>query len=255
MEKKMRVLLADDDNIFCAQLAAAFESTENFEFAGVAEDGKKALAAVQKLHPDLLLLELALPQLDGISVLNELHKQQIAVSTIAVSSFISPQIGVECSALGVDLLLRKPMDAKAIRDRILLWRNFRRLQRTDKIMNQNAAFEALVTEAMRQIGVPAHIKGYQYLRVAIMMAAENMDLVNAITKELYPSIAKQFNTTPSRVERAIRHAIEIAWDRADIDTLQSFFGYTVSSAKGKPTNSEFISMIADHMRLKIQFCS
>lgn len=122
-------------------------------------------------------------------------------------------------------------------------------------MNTNKVLEARVTEILRQMGVPAHIKGYQYLRIAIMMVIENMELVSAITKELYPSIAKKFETTSFRVERAIRHAIEAAWDRGDIETLQSFFGYTVSSVKGKPTNAEFICMIADRLRLQIQFGS
>lgn len=249
----MRILLADDDNAFCAKLAAAFGQTDDLELAGIAEDGQKVLAAVQELHPDLLLLELVLPKLDGIAVLKQLQTQQMMVPTIALSSFSSAQINGECSALGVELLLRKPMDAQAVSDRIHLWRDFRRLQKTDKMMDEDKALEVRVTEVIHQVGVPAHIKGYQYLRVAIMMAVEDMESVSAITKVLYPSIAKKFKTTSSRVERAIRHAIEVAWDRGDIETLQSFFGYTVSGVKGKPTNSEFISMIADRLRLQMQF--
>lgn len=255
MEKKTRVLLADDDNAFCANLAATFEQTDDLELAGIVEDGQKALAAVQELHPDLLLLELVLPKLDGIAVLKQLQTQQMTAPTIALSSFYSAQISAECGALGVELLLRKPMDAQAVCDRIHLWRDYHYLQQTDKATNDNKALEVRVTEILRQIGVPAHIKGYQYLRIAIMMVIENMELVSAITKELYPSIAKQFETTSSRVERAIRHSIEIAWERGDIETLQSFFGYTVSGVKGKPTNSEFISMIADRLRLQMQFDS
>lgn len=175
--------------------------------------------------------------------------------TITLSPFYNAQISAECSALGVELLLRKPMDAQVMRDRVRLWRNYHYSQQTDKAMNDNKPLEARVTEILRQIGVPAHIKGYQYLRVAIMMAAEDMELVNAMTKKLYPSVAKQFYTLPSRVERAIRHAIETAWERGDIDTLQHLFGYTISSAKGKPINSEFISMITDRLRLQMQFDS
>ena len=255
MKKPIRILLADDDNTFCAKLNAAFQSTENFEVADIVEDGKKALAAVKELRPDLLLLNPVLPELDGISVLNQLRNEEITVSSIVISSFFSEQISAECSALGVDLLLRKPIDAPIARARILLWSHFRHLQNTNKIENENKSLETLVTEVMRRIGVPTNIKGYQYLRVAIMMTTKKMELINAITKELYPSIAKQFNTKPSRVERAIRHAIESTWNRGDIDALQSFFGYTVSSLKGKPTNSEFISMIADHLRLQIKFHS
>lgn len=249
----MRILLADDDSAFCAKLAAVFGQTDDLELAGIAEDGQKVLTAVQELHPDLLLLELVLPKLDGIAVLQQLQTQQMMIPTIALSSFSSAQISGECSALGVELLLRKPMDAQAVSDRIRLWRNFRHLQQTDKMMDENKALEVRVTEVIHQVGVPAHIKGYQYLRVAIMMAVEDMESVSAITKVLYPSIAKKFKTTSSRVERAIRHAIEVAWDRGDIETLQSFFGYTVSGVKGKPTNSEFISMIADRLRLQMQF--
>lgn len=253
MKKKTRILLADNDDVFCSKVTAAFQSTENFEVVGVAEDGRKAFSAVEELHPDLLLLDLILPELDGISVLNQLYNEQITIPTIVISSFLSEQMSVECSALGVDLILRKPITAPIVRDRILLWRHFRGLSNVNKIESQNKSLEALVTEVMRQIGVPAHIKGYQYLRVAIMMAIKNMELVNVMTKELYPSVAKQFHTLSSRVERAIRHAIEVAWDRGDIDTLQHLFGYTISSAKGKPTNGEFISMIADYLRLQIQF--
>lgn len=255
MEKKIRVLLVDDDDAFRAKLAAALEQTDDLELAGVAEDGEKALAAAQELRPDLLLLELVLPKLDGIAVLKQLQTQQITTPTIALSSFSSAQISAECGALGVELLLKKPMDAQAIVDRVHLWRDFRRLQRTGATTDENKALEVRVTEILRQIGVPAHIKGYRYLRVAIMTAVNDMETLDAMTKELYPSIAKQFNTTASRVERAVRHAIEVAWDRGDIETLQSFFGYTVSGVKGKPTNSEFISMIADRLRLQTQLGS
>ena len=131
-----------------------------------------------------------------------------------------------------------------------MWRAGR--QEAEKA-GEAVALEVRVTEVIHQVGVPAHIKGYQYLREAIMMAVEDMDAVSAITKVLYPSIAKKYKTTSSRVERAIRHAIEVAWDRGDIETLQSYFGYTVSGVKGKPTNSEFISMIADRLRLQMRF--
>ena len=148
------------------------------------------------------------------------------------------------------MFLRKPMEAETVCERIRMWRTGK--QEAEK-SGEAMALEVRVTEVIHQIGVPAHIKGYQYLREAIMMAVEDMDAVSAITKVLYPSIAKKFRTTSSRVERAIRHAIEVAWDRGDIETLQSYFGYTVSGVKGKPTNSEFISMIADRLRLQMRF--
>ena len=226
MEQKLRVLLADSDSEFCARMAAALENAGDMELAGIAEDGAKALAAVGELQPDLLIIDLVL------------------------SAFASPQAGAECTALGVDMFLRKPMEPAQVCERIRLWQAG---QTEAEQAGESLALEVRVTEVIHQIGVPAHIKGYQYLREAIMMAVEDMEAVSAITKVLYPSIAKKFRTTSSRVERAIRHAIEVAWDRGDIETLQSYFGYTVSGVKGKPTNSEFISMIADRLRLQMRF--
>ena len=251
MEQKIRILMADDDSDFCARIAAAIEQTSDLELAGIAEDGAKALAAVGELQPDLLLIDPALPGIDGIMVLHRLREQkQMPKATFVLSAFASPQLGAECTSLGVDLFLRKPMEAQAVCERIRLWRSGR--QQAQKA-EADVALEVRVTEVIHQIGVPAHIKGYQYLREAIMMAVEDMEAVSAITKVLYPSIAKKFKTTSSRVERAIRHAIEVAWDRGDLETLQSYFGYTISGVKGKPTNSEFISMIADRLRLQLRF--
>lgn len=251
MEQKIRVLLADDDAEYCACLAEAVEQAEDMELVGIAEDGGRALAAVGELKPDLLIIDLVLPVMDGIMVLSRLREQeQSPPATIVLSAFASPQAGAECTALGVDMFLRKPMSVDTVCERIRMWRTGR--QQAEK-PGEAMALEVRVTEVIHQIGVPAHIKGYQYLREAIMMAVEDMEAVSAITKVLYPSIAKKFRTTSSRVERAIRHAIEVAWDRGDIETLQSYFGYTVSGVKGKPTNSEFISMIADRLRLQLRF--
>ena len=251
MEQKIRILLADDDSEFCARMAAALEQQQDMELVGIAEDGGKALAAVQELRPDVLLIDLVLPVLDGVTVLTRLHEAgQHQPATVVLSAFASPQAGAECTALGVEMFLRKPMEPASICERIRLWRTG---QQEAEATGEALALEVRVTDVIHQIGVPAHIKGYQYLREAIMMAVDNMETVSAITKVLYPSIAKKFKTTSSRVERAIRHAIEVAWDRGDIETLQSYFGYTVSGVKGKPTNSEFISMIADRLRLQMRF--
>lgn len=252
MEQKIRVLLADGDSEFCARMAAALEQTEDMELVGIAEDGGKALTAVQELRPDVLLIDLVLPVMDGVMVLSRLQEmeQKDRPATVVLSAFASPQAGAECTALGVQMFLRKPMEAVRVCERIRMWRSG---QQAAEESGEALALEVRVTDVIHQIGVPAHIKGYQYLREAIMMAVDNMDAVSAITKVLYPSIAKKFKTTSSRVERAIRHAIEVAWDRGDIETLQSYFGYTVSGVKGKPTNSEFISMIADRLRLQMRF--
>ena len=251
MEQKLRVLLADSDSEFCARMAAALENAGDMELAGIAEDGAKALAALGELQPDLLIIDLVLPVMDGIMVLSRLREAgQKAPATVVLSAFASPQAGAECTALDVDMFLRKPMEPAQVCERIRLWQAG---QKEAEQAGESLALEVRVTEVIHQIGVPAHIKGYQYLREAIMMAVEDMEAVSAITKVLYPSIAKKFRTTSSRVERAIRHAIEVAWDRGDIETLQSYFGYTVSGVKGKPTNSEFISMIADRLRLQMRF--
>ena len=250
MEQKIRILLADEDSEFCARMAAALEQDENMELVGIAEDGGKALTAVQELRPDLLVIDLMLPVMDGVMVLSRLQEMEHRPATVVLSAFASPQVGAECSALGVSMFLRKPMEAERVCERIRLWRTG---QQEAEATGEALALEVRVTDVIHQIGVPAHIKGYQYLREAIMMAVDNMEAVSAITKVLYPSIAKKFKTTSSRVERAIRHAIEVAWDRGDIETLQSYFGYTVSGVKGKPTNSEFISMIADRLRLQMRF--
>jgi len=233
-------------------MAEALEQSDDLELVGIAEDGEKAIAAVGELKPDLLIIDPLLPVIDGLMVIDKLYQSKTLPPTMVVSAFSSVPMNRECSAMGVEMFIRKPMDAMTLCDRIRLWNHNRKVVGFEKPEEQKA-LEVRVTEVIHQIGVPAHIKGYQYLRVAIMMAVEDMEAVSAITKVLYPSIAKRFKTTASRVERAIRHAIEVAWDRGDIETLQSYFGYTVSGVKGKPTNSEFISMIADRIRLEIEF--
>lgn len=250
MKEKIRVLLADSDKEFCARMAEAIEKTDEIELIAIAEDGAKAFNAATELQPDLILIDLVLPVMDGMMVLTKMRDQKIEPAMFVLSTFVNPSIGAECSALGVDFFLRKPMDPMMICQRITMWKAGKAREVS---MGEEKALEVRVTEVIHQVGVPAHIKGYQYLREAIMMAVEDMESVGAITKILYPAIAKRFKTTSSRVERAIRHAIEVAWDRGDIETLQGYFGYTISGVKGKPTNSEFISMIADRLRLQVRF--
>ena len=248
--EKIRILLADSDEEFCAQMAALCEASEDMELVGIAENGDKALAAVGELRPELLITELSLPGMDGVMLLETLHREGKMPAVFVISAFSSTQVCAECAHLGADVFLRKPIAADKVCERIRLWRAGKKHMAREE---SAGALEVRVTEVIHQVGVPAHMKGYQYLREAIMMAVEDIESVSAITKVLYPSIAKKFHTTSSRVERAIRHAIEVAWDRGDIETLQSYFGYTVSGVKGKPTNSEFISMIADRLRLQMRF--
>lgn len=255
MDHKIRVLIADNDKDFREMLGHMLDSKPEIEVVGTAGSGKQALDLCLELEPDLLVTDLILPELDGISVIRRLKEQGNVPGIFVLTAFSSSEIMYECTELGVSFFMCKPLDAAALAERIVQWNSTRAksaMPQDNGTMDSALALEIRVTEVIHQIGVPAHIKGYQYLREAIMMAVDDMEAVGAITKILYPSIAKKARTTPSRVERAIRHAIEVAWDRGDIETLQGYFGYTVSGVKGKPTNSEFISMIADRIRLQMK---
>ena len=248
MNEKMRILLADDDTEFCARMSAVLDSADDFELVGIAENGEKALSAVNELRPDVLIIELMLPVMDGMSVLSRLHEQDGPHPAVMVfSAFASPQIGAECAALGVDLFLRKPMEPQAVCERLRLWRTGQlRAVKAEESM----ALELRVTEVIHQVGVPAHIKGYQYLREAVRMVMENHDIINRITKELYPGIARKFGTSASKVERAMRHAIDVAWSRGRLDAVNSMYGYKVLSPDDKPTNGEFISCVVEKLSVK-----
>ena len=258
METRIRILTADPNREFCRQLAELMSAEGDMEVVGMAADGLEALERAQELQPDLILLELVLPKLDGLEVLRRLRERGVSCHVIVLSGFINGKVIAECSACGADYFIPKPCDVQALVARIRqlsfdlprtpgLGVDFRRSKEPNY---QDMDLETVVTDIIHEIGVPAHIKGYQYLREAIILTIKDMDMINAVTKVLYPEVAKHFGTTPSRVERAIRHAIEVAWDRGDVETLQRFFGYTVSGIKGKPTNSEFIAMIADNLSLK-----
>lgn len=254
MENNIRVMIADTETDFCVVLKSALKQTEGVEVVGIATDGKQALQMFQELTPDLVVIDLVLPELDGLSVVRQLQDQDKHPGIMVLSAFASTQTMAECSALNVDYFMCKPLDVNALARRIVQWKVDRGNASESKEKKNDSALELelKVTDVIHQIGVPAHIKGYHYLRDAIMMSVADMRAVGSITKILYPSIAKQYHTTSSRVERAIRHAIEVAWDRGDLETLQGYFGYTVSNTKGKPTNSEFISMIADGLRLQMK---
>lgn len=247
MEQITRVLMADSDKEFAASLQGAFEKNPALELVGTATNGRQALELVEQLHPDLLLIDLVLPEVDGLTVIQRLPDPNIGI--VVLSAFSSDDSNAVCASLNVRYVMRKPIEIDVLMDRLQHSKYAAALPAAE---DSELALEIKVTEVIHQIGVPAHIKGYQYLRDAIMMAVHDMEAVGAITKILYPSIAKKYHTTSSRVERAIRHAIEVAWDRGDLETLQAYFGYTVSGIKGKPTNSEFISMIADRLRLQMK---
>ena len=235
-------------------LSDTLDKTAGIEVVAAVADGKQALQACTDLEPDLLLMDIVLPEIDGLTVIRRAQQLDKAPSVFVLTAFSSAEVMSECTELGVNFFMCKPLDAAALAERISQWGSGRKsaMPQAEGTMDSALALEIRVTEVIHQIGVPAHIKGYQYLREAIMMAVNDMESVGAITKILYPSIAKKAHTTASRVERAIRHAIEVAWDRGDLETLQGYFGYTVSGVKGKPTNSEFISMIADRIRLQMK---
>ena len=213
------------------------------ELVAQTDNGLRAEELITKFQPDVVVLDLVLPNLDGLSLLTHLRAKNASSRVIVISAICNDQVLMECAELGTTYFMQKPFDPPLLVQRI---RQGTQLAAAEP----EPSLESVVTDVIHEIGVPAHIKGYQYLREAILLTIDDMDIINSVTKVLYPEVARKFNTTPSRVERAIRHAIEVAWDRGDIETLQKFFGYTVSNIKGKPTNSEFIAMIADCLSLR-----
>jgi len=252
MEHALTVLIADSGEDFCAGLTAALQRTDGFQVIGTASDGEQAVRMVAERKPDVLVLDLMLSKLDGLGVLKTVSAMERKPVTLATSAFLTEYVSAAAANLGVRYLMLKPCDMNALVERLEEIRGGESLRVPTPRRPDKTSIETMVTGIIHEIGVPAHIKGYQYLREAIIIAVNDMDVINAITKVLYPQVAKTFQTTPSRVERAIRHAIEVAWDRGDLDTLQRFFGYTVSNTKGKPTNSEFIALIADKLQLQLK---
>ena len=245
MDNRIKIVLTDTDEDARGMLQDALERTKRFSVVGAAADGNEALRLVEEVKPDLLVLDMILPGLDGLGILRRLDSKN-RPTVLAISNIASPEVVAEAGRLGAAMFISKPYHEAALVENLI------RLAEKSAQPLHMPGLEELVTSIIHEVGVPAHIKGYQYVREAIMITVEDMDVINSVTKVLYPEVAKRYHTTPSRVERAIRHAIEVAWDRGDLETLQKFFGYTVSNAKGKPTNSEFIAMISDRIRLKLK---
>ncbi len=260
METKTRILIADSNLDFCSLLTDLVAAEKDMEVVAAADNGLDALALIAELKPNVVLLDLVLTKLDGLEVLRRLPESGVKPHVIILSGFVNNKVVADCSNLGADYFMPKPCDTPVLLSRIrqlacmekstVPSAGFECAAMAQQQNRENMNLEAVVTDIIHEIGVPAHIKGYQYLREAIILTINDMEMINAVTKVLYPEVAKKFGTTPSRVERAIRHAIEVAWDRGDIEVLQKFFGYTVSNVKGKPTNSEFIAMIADCLSLR-----
>ncbi|MDE7261242.1 MAG: sporulation transcription factor Spo0A [Oscillospiraceae bacterium] len=245
MDNKIRIMLTDVDEDARDMLRDALEQTGRFVVTASTGNGSEVLQLLDETKPDLLVLDYLLPGLDGLAILRQMKKED-RPQILMTSTFVNQTAAAEAGMLGAAMFLCKPYNETAMIDHLL-----RMAEKTEE-PSHASGLEELVTSIIHEVGVPAHIKGYQYVREAIMITVEDMDVINSVTKVLYPEVAKKYHTTPSRVERAIRHAIEVAWDRGDLETLQKFFGYTVSNTKGKPTNSEFIAMISDRIRLKLK---
>lgn len=275
VKDKKTILIADDNPEFARVLSEYIGEDEELEVIATARDGKEAVEMILNTRPDICLLDVIMPHMDGIGVLEKVNEAKMDKKPLCImlSAVGQDKITQRALELGAEYYAIKPIDIQMLLRRIKEIKNYRPSQ--FKVSSDNNVYvnreirtqyieltpeekkdqkhlEALVTNIIHEVGVPAHIKGYQYLREAIMMVVNNIDIINQITKQLYPEIAIKYNTTPSRVERAIRHAIEVAWTRGQTETVDSIFGYTISAAKGKPTNSEFIAMIADKLRLELK---
>ena len=264
MSSKSKVLIVDDNKEFVRLLSMYINTQDDMEVVAIAYDGLKIVELIKEHTPDIMLLDIIMPEKDGLSVLEDMVKENgLNRPTIIMMSAIGQEkITQKAIALGATYYVVKPFDMATLVERLRdLIKNEISYNNTDSQMcyskttinssvNSTAPIEVRTTNMIHDVGVPAHIKGYQYIREAILLAVENEDIINAITKTLYPTLARKFSTTPSRVERAIRHAIEVAWNRGQIEIHEKIFGYTVNSNKGKPTNSEFIAMIADRLRLE-----
>ena len=264
MELNTKILIADENleqrNFLKENLFRA-----GYRNVDIASNGEDAFLKISRTHPDVAIIDVWLTKLDGIGILRNARSidfgKDMPTSFILVSMVANQNLFVEATNLGAELCLLKPYNYSSMIEHIDAIAARRNKPHTslpsvstapEPVGKNDLDLETQVTQIIHQIGVPAHIKGYQYLRTAILMTISDSEIINSVTKVLYPSVAKKYSTTTSRVERAIRHAIEVAWDRGDVDTLNSYFGYTIQNNRGKPTNSEFIAMIADNLRLKLK---
>lgn len=262
VNERTNVLLVDDNKDFCEIMKIYVDKQNDMRVVDTAHDGLDALEKIYKHKPEVVILDCVMPKLDGLGVLEEINKQRDAYSPICLmlSAVCQEKCTSQAFDLGADYYMIKPFDMESLVSRVRqavepVKNKSQSSPASDKKMTEEETrhlIETKVTAILHEIGVPAHIRGYHFMREAIIMAVKNLDVLNYITKELYPTIAKKCGTTPSRVERAIRHAIEVAWNRGRIDAIDSMFGYTVSGSKGKPTNSEFIALIADRLRLELK---
>ena len=263
---KIKVVIAEDNELMLEMISTILRSDNEIEIVAELKDGMNVVNTIKEKEPDVVLLDLVMPMVDGLGVMEQAKLQADTIrkmpAFIVITAAKQERITENAFELGASYYILKPFDSHILLSRIKQTakdvRNKQSLAGNSRVYENNSMLlethlESDVTNVIHEIGVPAHIKGYQYLRDAIIMSVNDTDVLNAITKVLYPTIAKQHKTTPSRVERAIRHAIEVAWSRGKMDTIDELFGYTVSNGKGKPTNSEFIALIADKIRLEYKF--
>lgn len=250
LKDKINVMIADDNRGFCEQIQTYFADDDEINICAVAFNGEQALEKLAEFKPEVLLLDVVMPRIDGIGVLEEMCAKQIGERTkvIMLSGFGQEDMMRRAMELNARYYMMKPLDFTVLKNRIVNICSKQQVQ-VPGFAQAVRNMDIEVTRVIQQMGVPAHVKGYQYLRDAIILVVEEMNLLGAVTKELYPLIAEKYDTTASRVERAIRHAIELAWDRGNVDMMNRFFGYTVNMDRGKPTNSEFIAMVADRLRI------
>lgn len=253
MNDSLKVLITEDKSSVSEENLNTFEDY-NFTPIFCTKDGEDLLLKIIDENPDVIIMDFVMTRLDALGVIREMKKRKLIKPLIIVtSSFSSSALEREIMNEGANYYALKPYKLEAICEDIIALLS--KDSKNKKGHFDSFGIELKVTEILHEIGVPAHIKGYNYLRDSIIMAIENPDIINAVTKQLYPNVAKKYETTSSRVERAIRHAIEVAWDRGDVEILNSYFGYTIHNGRGKPTNSEFIAMIADKLRLEIKSAS
>lgn len=255
---KINVAIADDNQRMVEMMTQLLEEEDDIEVVASADNGEAAVEIIEKKMPDVILLDIIMPKLDGIGVLEKLKDATLPKkpAIIMLSAMGQEKVCEEAMELGASYFILKPFDTDMVIRKIKQVNANPAVGKTGILRKERSngitknQLEIIVTNMIHEIGVPAHIKGYQYLRDSILMAVYDMDMLNSVTKQLYPAIAERFHTTSSRVERAIRHAIEVAWGRGKMDTIDALFGYTVHAGKGKPTNSEFIALIADKIKLE-----
>lgn len=252
--KQKKVLIAEENGEFLKNMLASFRNL-GFECISVPKNGEEAVAAIEKFHPDIIVMEAFMSRFDALAVLKLIPSMKLSVKpyVVVLSNADNGAFEQQLLGMGADYYFIKPVEPDILTERISQLTGWEgKGGNIVKIRGNEPDLEIIVSDIMHELGVPAHIKGYQYLRTSIILTVNSPEMMNSVTKVLYPTVAKQYATTSSRVERAIRHAIEVAWDRGDIDVLSSYFGYTIQNTRGKPTNSEFIAMISDKLRLKLK---